>query len=437
MERHTSYACSFTGRRKNNEDSYCIEEISTEVHLFAVADGMGGSNAGEVASQTAIKSICAYLKEHIQEQPKVTCEQLKELLKESYRKAHDTIASTIKENDAYVGMGSTLTILLFYKEHYLWANLGDSRLYLIQGKESEQLTKDHTVLQEYLDRENASPDEAWSSKYANYLTKALDGSSNEPDIYPKDNWKDIPENACFVLCSDGMIPDKGGSKEISMAEIIAGSTNIKEASEQLVSSAYYEGSSDNITVVLVETGKIDRSLTRKKKLPFPPVEITDGKKGKHLPKWFLPLLIALILLLIFLFYQILKRDVVPVVMSSPQDSTRVYYQPVLSRTSAKPFSKANKWSAFDKSDYSLPVNKSSLLSWNPYTGSVPVTYYMITIRSGESEIIDSLMVPPSINAVPFSKIKTLTTAGEYNAFIKAVLKDGSKINGNEITFIFQ
>jgi hypothetical protein len=258
--------------------------------------------------------------------------------------------------------------------------------------------------------------------------------------YPSgEEWKEIPDNVCFLLCSDGLIPEKGKDQSIPFNEIIYSAKDIKEAAEQLISTAFYNGSSDNITVVLVETGKIDRSPGRRKNLPFPPNEIKtveSTQPGRNLPKWSMTLLGILILILIFLVYLIQKKNLAPSGLGPRQSSNIQIYT---DKINVSPINKENSkktWHAFDKADYYLPLNSSSLLNWNRYRDSASVLNYLIIIRRDKLKI-DSINLPSGVNSIRLSKIKKLVTTAKYKVNIEAILKDGSRIQGNEITFTYQ
>ena len=168
-------------------------------------------------------------------------------------------------------MGTTMVVLIMAKNKFVCANIGDSRIYLVKNEGSKLLTKDHTYLQQYMDSRGQLPDEECIGRYSSYLFVAIDGTDNEPDIYPTDKeWEDFSDNACLLLCSDGLIPGKKESLVVTYTDVTKSFNRPKKACEQLISTTYFNGSTDNISVILIEGPDYQHELKWQKELPFPP-----------------------------------------------------------------------------------------------------------------------------------------------------------------------
>lgn len=284
------YGLSYIGQRKNNEDTILVpffEGVSNNsvfsrcyttnlpggFYLFAVADGMGGASSGEVASELAVKVVREEITEKLSEERDFNGCQLKNILKESLQKVQREIRAAIEKNSSLAGMGTTMVVLLVAKNKFIWANIGDSRLYMVKSGEIELLTKDHTYLQQYLEGRGKPPDEEWVKRYSSYLIRALDGTDHEPDIYPlQDEWEDFPDNSCLLLCSDGLVPAKDKLQVFPYSDILKSFDSPGKVCQQLVSTAYFDGSTDNISVILIEGPDYHHELKNINELPFPPVK---------------------------------------------------------------------------------------------------------------------------------------------------------------------
>lgn len=228
-------ALSNIGGRENNEDSYITKDLNG-VHLIAVADGMGGHAAGEMASRLAIIELEAVVEELL---AKGTAPD--EILKKGYAKVNHEIRDLSKHDLKYQGMGTTLVSALVFDHEAIFANLGDSRGYLIRD-DIKQITKDHSLVQELVDNGVITPVEAFGHPRKNILTKALGLEDEaEPDIYRCE----LDEGDVLMLCSDGL-SDSLGDEEIK--EIFEKKIDLDNAAEKLIETAL--GSKDNITFIL-------------------------------------------------------------------------------------------------------------------------------------------------------------------------------------------
>lgn len=205
--------------------------------LLAVADGMGGHAAGEVASRLAIASVTP-LDDDIG--PDVLT-----ALRGAVHRAQEDIRSRVAADRALEGMGTTLTALLWTGSGIGLAHVGDSRAYLFRDGVLEQITDDHTYVQELVDSEQITASEAMSHPQRSLLTRALDGRTTvEPDLFLRE--ANVGDR--FLLCSDGLC---GVVRDATLATTLA-TEDVEEAADSLVELALRGGGPDNITVVVCD-----------------------------------------------------------------------------------------------------------------------------------------------------------------------------------------
>ena len=227
-------------RRKVNQDFvYTSEEpVGKLPNLFIVADGMGGHNAGDYASKATVEIMLREIRQCQEESPAL-------ILGEAIKIANEAIRRKASENADFEGMGTTVVAATCIDKVLHVANVGDSRLYIV-NKEIRQITRDHSLVEEMvrmggLDRENARnhPDK-------NIITRAVGANATvEPDFFTVA----LSEGDMVLMCSDGltnMIEDE----EIRMR--LSGARDIVEKTLELVEAANENGGKDNISVILME-----------------------------------------------------------------------------------------------------------------------------------------------------------------------------------------
>lgn len=220
---------SDTGRvRSHNEDRYL-----SRPPLLAVADGMGGAQAGEVAAQITIETLSA-LDDH------ATPDELRDALVEANRR----IRTAADDDTARAGMGTTATALLFDGEQATLVHVGDSRGYLYRHNELRQLTDDHSVVAEMVRQGQLLPEEAERHRSRNIITRALGA---EPDVEVDRLRIPLDDGDMILLCSDGL---SSLVRDDEIAHTIAQATSVQHAVDGLVAAALAGGGTDNITVVL-------------------------------------------------------------------------------------------------------------------------------------------------------------------------------------------
>lgn len=257
MKKIDFFANTIKGRRQNNEDNCIAIQLDTDNYLFAVADGMGGAAAGEIASSIAINELEEFIRSSISKHSSNNCR--KTILKEAYHSIQGKIASHIEAYPEYRGMGTTLCVLWVNQQSYVWANLGDSRIYLIQRDTIQQITKDHTYIQDYKDKYGTAISPELAGQYGNLIMRSLDGGEDEPDIFPlAAEEESLIDNSAFLLCSDGLILDKLDHINNEFHHIFLESFPLNKTVNTLIDFAYSGGSNDNITAVVAENGHIKR-----------------------------------------------------------------------------------------------------------------------------------------------------------------------------------
>lgn len=235
--------------RPNNEDSIYTD---LETGLVVVADGMGGYKAGEVASGIAVQTLNEFVAAGIKDAHKhqgnsgeFSAESL--LLKNAILKANDIIHQTAKSQPQCEGMGTTIVACLFYNNRVSIAHVGDSRLYRVRHGQFEQVTVDHSLLQELVARGFYTPEEARKSLNKNLVTRAL---GIEPTVEVDVQEDVVIPGDIYLLCSDGL-NDMVEDADIYLT-LKTFSANLETAAQQLVKLACDNGGRDNVSVVLVQ-----------------------------------------------------------------------------------------------------------------------------------------------------------------------------------------
>jgi PPM family protein phosphatase len=222
-------------QRSANEDSLVVRPP-----LFAVADGMGGAKAGEVASAVAVDAV-----EGAQESSEPTEAQLANIVRDANRRIYDLAVA----DESRRGMGTTLTLAKLHGDEVSVAHVGDSRAYRLRGGELEQLTRDHSLVAELERSGQITPEAAEHHPQRSIITRAL---GPEPDVEVDTYTLAGRDGDVFLICSDGltsMISDD------EVASILRSAGSLDEAADGLVRAANQSGGKDNITVILFRLGE--------------------------------------------------------------------------------------------------------------------------------------------------------------------------------------
>jgi len=239
--------------RDHNED--CIESRPA-IGLYVLADGMGGYNAGEVASGMATSLISDGVEEAWQ--PAATARMSRDesktlsekLIREQILRANTAIFTTSQNNPECAGMGTTLVVCLFHDNFITVAHIGDSRLYRLRGDSMEQVTRDHSLLQEQLDSGLITPEEAKLSQNKNLVTRAL---GIDPTVDPEIHVHETRPDDIYLLCSDGL-SDMVDDEEIRLT-LITLRQNPNLTVQQLIQAANDNGGRDNISAMLIRVAE--------------------------------------------------------------------------------------------------------------------------------------------------------------------------------------
>lgn len=255
MRPHLSSALEIVGLtnpgmvRAHNEDAIATQ---ADIGLVVLADGMGGYNAGEVASGIAttliaegVKSAMEILSPHL---PDSTSGKsiAHRILNAEIEKANLAIFQTAQSQPQCAGMGTTLVTALFYDNRLTVAHVGDSRMYRLRGETFEAITKDHSLLQEQIDSGFITPEQARMSHNRNLVTRAV---GIDPQLVPELNDFPVELNDLYLLCSDGL-NDMVEEEDIALV-LKTLRSNLPLAAEQLVQMANDNGGRDNVSVILI------------------------------------------------------------------------------------------------------------------------------------------------------------------------------------------
>ena len=235
--------------RSHNEDSIGMDP---EIGLAVLADGMGGYNAGEVASGIAVAVVSAETKRALAARaphaidPVTGRTEAERIAREQAAKANTSIYEAARSQPQYSGMGTTLVVALFFDNRVCIAHVGDSRVYRLRGSTFEQITRDHSLLQEQIDSGMITREAAKLSQNKNLVTRAL---GIDAEVETEVHVYDTKPGDTYLLCSDGL-SDMVGDEDMQMT-LTSLQANLQLAAEQLVQQANENGGRDNISVILV------------------------------------------------------------------------------------------------------------------------------------------------------------------------------------------
>ncbi|GAB1231602.1 Stp1/IreP family PP2C-type Ser/Thr phosphatase [Ferrigenium sp. UT4] len=236
--------------RSHNEDSITFD---ANYGLVVLADGMGGYNAGEVASGIAVSVLSSEIRHRLdgvrpeQREAGTQDEVGVALLRDNVNKANLSIYNAAQSQPQYAGMGTTIVAGLFYDNRVAVAHVGDSRLYRLRGETFETVTRDHSLLQEQIDSGVISKELARLSKNKNLVTRAVGiDAEAEPEVHVYE----VEVGDIYLFCSDGlndMVEDEDIGATLQMLQ-----GNLPLAASQLIEQANDNGGRDNVSVILVK-----------------------------------------------------------------------------------------------------------------------------------------------------------------------------------------
>ncbi len=234
--------------RSHNEDSI---GTNAEIGLAVLADGMGGYNAGEVASGIAVAMVTTEMKQALENEEPHAVDNMGETLAEKFvrensAKANAAIFQTAKSQPQYAGMGTTLVVALFFDNRMTVGHIGDSRLYRLRNDVFDQVTRDHSLLQEQIESGMLTKEQARFSQNKNLVTRAV---GIDPEVETEVHTYNVEPGDIYLLCSDGlsdMVQDEDIHSTLGALQ-----ANLPLAAQQLVQLANDNGGRDNVSVILV------------------------------------------------------------------------------------------------------------------------------------------------------------------------------------------
>ncbi len=232
--------------RKNNQDSYAIRVLDDALAIAVVCDGMGGAQAGNVASAVAVEAFAATLEDSCKQGLPPDPERKQELLRGACRAANTQVFELSQNNPEYQGMGTTLVAALALSHEVYVVNVGDSRCYILSEGQLTQITSDHSLVQALVDCGDITPEEARTHPKKNVITRALGvDESIRSDVF----CVEYKEGDVLLLCSDGLtntVTDAVLQAELSQL------TSSEETARKLLTLAVEQGAPDNVTVILAQ-----------------------------------------------------------------------------------------------------------------------------------------------------------------------------------------
>lgn len=250
---HFAAAASFRGRRRLQEDAYFVGSFDG-ITLLVVADGMGGHSAGDVASRLAVKTFTENVdSKEVHESPR-------SFLERRALAANQAILDYAKDNPDSSDLGTTLVLALIKDRKVLFAHAGDSRATAVSSQRVSAITRDHSAVQDAIDRGILAPEEVENSPYRHAVLRHL-GDPEFPglEFTPDKGFFSVPDGVVVVLTSDG------AHDHLTPADFLQGlceTSDLATGVKYLARVAFRSGSDDNITVVAAEMGRIQRSRSR-------------------------------------------------------------------------------------------------------------------------------------------------------------------------------
>jgi protein phosphatase len=229
--------------RSNNEDSVALDDA---VSMAVLADGMGGYNAGEVASNMATSFIRTELGRWLREaQGQASDAEVRRAMDICVDNANRAIFNAANSNPQYAGMGTTLVVAVFRDNRLLVGHVGDSRAYRLRAGRLQQITRDHSLLQEQIDAGLITPEQAAFSANKNLVTRAV---GVEDTVLLETHQYEVQAGDLYLMCSDGL---SDMLDDTSIAQVLQAHDSLEATCRALIEAANDAGGKDNISVVLV------------------------------------------------------------------------------------------------------------------------------------------------------------------------------------------
>ena len=229
--------------RPENQDDYRAGELNSDAAWGLVCDGMGGAEGGQIASSVAVETFMKEMRALIRAD--MTAEQLRALASFCVAKANTAVYQRALQDPAYQGMGTTLVSAVAEEKYAIVCNIGDSRAYYITAEDIRQISRDHSVVENMVEKGDITPQEARRHPNRNLITRALG-----PDIHAKADAFELPwhKDEFLLLCSDGLV-NTVSDQEMLFEVLHDGDVN--ECLDHLLQISLQRGAPDNITAVLL------------------------------------------------------------------------------------------------------------------------------------------------------------------------------------------
>jgi PPM family protein phosphatase len=236
--------------RGNNEDAFAI---LPDYGFFALADGMGGHNAGEIAAHETISFLCRSVEELVlgMDSP-MSVQMLKKDLQDMLKQCNKYVHHIASQNITLAGMGTTLCVALIYGDTLIHAHIGDSRIYLYRNETLFLLTRDHSLINKVVDEKKISHKEARSTVSRSAITRSI---GKQPTVVPEVEAIELEIGDLLLLCSDGLTDVV---EESEITPVLQNASSLEDKTNELIQIAKSKGGSDNITIITVRNGNISR-----------------------------------------------------------------------------------------------------------------------------------------------------------------------------------
>lgn len=236
------------GQIRNRNEDYCDVFIDENkgIYFFVLADGMGGHNAGEMASKLTVDTILETVKSNLDNIALVD-DEINKLISDAIDKANIEVMKFAIEDDSRTGMGTTLVVAAIYGKRALIAHVGDSRAYLIDDSSISQITTDHSFVEELIKEGSLSREEAKVHPKRNVITRAI-GVSSKLDVDYNNIGFESPK--LILICSDGLT---NCVEDSDIYNIVSGCGDADEICKLLIKAANDKGGYDNISVMLIKS----------------------------------------------------------------------------------------------------------------------------------------------------------------------------------------
>ena len=236
--------------RKNNEDfidaKIICKDDNTKIGIFALADGMGGHNKGEVASLMAVNSIIDFLSQNLSQSGSIKIDYFDDVIKQAYNYANCKIYETSKEDETFYGMGTTLVTVVIYNDDMYIANVGDSRCYILREDDLRRITTDHSVVEDLVKMHIISEEEAMTHPIRNHITRAM--GTDEMVIVDIFREK-LQPNDKILLATDGLT---GYVVDDKIKELLSSDDDLDKVAQNLIDFANETSGKDNVSVIVIE-----------------------------------------------------------------------------------------------------------------------------------------------------------------------------------------